>query len=487
MDFVKFYIVQLVKSAASRIRLIDKEKEKLLSHIVARIENSNDLFPDLKTMERVVELEEAATKLISIYKRLNKSHIDLEKISYQFVNDRDAIQSILRRFIQGNYQTGIIRKKRPKIVFDDTTSTIYEIKEPEEVESIEPTSESSQQPKVDLMEFLKIKESNVIALTSGSETHVEEKDLAKETEKNVVESFDEKKTTLEEESLEIENGIAKKSFNKISDESHQKKLDDALVPQLEFKWQNQEKEQDYTEIEEKQDQKSQQKIDENELGEIEKTAENIEADLATSSKESERITESAEFQELPATNLESAENSELKSDSSNSEIAPEETSINEKTDEQKIEEAESSLEPIEESRLELNLDSLKSIGDNLYLEFEKLVYDNILEIDDFLTKILSQSVDDESQLKIINKAYRCFQLSKELNFDFITELIKVYWLALVAIRDLRLKPTRTNTELIRSTLIILVSLLKQRELDLEPFMSKHNKLKEILIKLEYEV
>ncbi len=119
MDFVKFYIVQLVKNAASRIRLIDKEKEKLLSRLVARIENSQELFPDLKMMERVIELEEAASKLISIYRRLNKSHIDLEKISYQFASDRDAIQSILRRFLQGNFRNGIVKKKRPKIVFDD--------------------------------------------------------------------------------------------------------------------------------------------------------------------------------------------------------------------------------------------------------------------------------------------------------------------------------------------------------------------------------
>jgi len=164
LDFVKFYIVQLVKSAAARIRLADKEKEKLLSRLVSKIENSRELFPDLKDMERVIELQEAASKLISIYRRLNKSHIDLEKISYQFVSDRDSIQSILRRFLQGNYRTGFVSRKRPKIVFDDTTFTIYELKEPEVTEEKEEIVEQPKQPRIDLNEFLKDEKEEIISI-----------------------------------------------------------------------------------------------------------------------------------------------------------------------------------------------------------------------------------------------------------------------------------------------------------------------------------
>jgi len=131
--------------------------------------------------------------------------------------------------------------------------------------------------------------------------------------------------------------------------------------------------------------------------------------------------------------------------------------------------------------------TIKEENNNLYLDFEKLVLDNILEVDEFLNQVLNQKFDDEQILKLIQKAYRSFQLAEELNFTLISELIKVYWLSLVAIRDNNLRPDKFTSDLIRSTLIILVTLIKQRDIDLEPFMQKHNQLKEELKKLDYEV
>ncbi len=89
--------------------------------------------------------------------------------------------------------------------------------------------------------------------------------------------------------------------------------------------------------------------------------------------------------------------------------------------------------------------------------------------------------------KLINEANKCFQIAHELNYEFISELIKVYWLSLVAIRDNKIVVNKLDADLIRSTLIVLVSLIKGREIDLEPFLKKHNSLKEKLQQLQYEV
>ncbi len=471
MDFVKFYIVQLVKSAASRIRFIDKEKEKLLSKLVARIENSKELFPDLKLMERVVELEEVASKLISIYRRLNKSHIDLEKISYQFVSDRDATQSILRRFVQGNFRTGIIKSKRPKIVFDDTTFTIYELKEPDEVENETSKNVNDIKPKVDLLEFLDFKDEEIVSLKVDGFTeqiHIDESDR---NNLNNQESGLEEKLEIEpSEKLEIENGIAKKSFEKQKKDKEIEKGEEDLVLPLDFDWD------------------SNKKLDTNSEKDFEENKSTQDEDIEHKKIESKEI--QTKLDDISTINSENELDSQKIQDDINSELYDRNVTTEHELGTQNIEEDKGVTNVEEDEYSELSKQFSNSFEDkdeNLYLDFEKMILDNILEVDELLTKIIKQKIDDEAHLKIIQKAYRCFQLAKELEFDLISELIKVYWLSLVAIRDQKLIIDKTVSELIRSTLIVLVTLIKQREIDLEPFMQKHNQLKEKLISIGYEV
>lgn len=470
MDFVKFYIVQLVKSAASRIRLIDKEKEKLLSRLVARIENSKEIFPDLKMMERVVELEETASKLISIYRRLNKSHIDLEKISYQFASDRDTIQSTLRRFLQGNLRNGATHRRRPKIVFDDTTQTIYELNTFEEKEEEEPQVASENIPKIDLIDFLKQSEEKIEQNNEDITTYSIEQSQNLEYPATEEAGVNEDSLTTNEGELEIDNDIARKSLEKIKREKKEEKTKDVqeeeLVLSLEFDWEG------------KNSQSNIETVHQTELEEksIPDGLTNLQTKIET--EETEKI-----FDEEQNEREEQEQKLETSSETihQESETPKESLSINATN-----QVSERSAENVVELSQEL-IDTIKSDTENLYLDFEKMILDNILEVDDFLTKIVNQNVDDEIQLRILQKAHKCMELANQLQFDLISELIKVYWLSIVAIRDHRMQPTKSNAELIRSTLIILVTLIKQREIDLEPFMQKHNKLKELLKKLDYEV
>ncbi len=460
MDFVRFYIVQLVKNAASRIRLIDKEKEKLLSGLVARIENSRELFPDLKMMERVVELEETASKLISIYRRLNKSHIDLEKISYQFANDRDAIQSTLRRFLQGNFKSGIFQKRRPKIVFDDTTLTIYELNEPQETE-VEETTPQVTEPKIDLVEFLKIKDEEIVTIKNDSvfdETVIKDIDRKSEVASDLIQNRSNNK--FSEEQLDIDNGVAKKSLESLGKDKETDDRKDDLVLPLEFEWKQEERNLTRNETEDE-------KIEHiNKVTEIsDQEAKKYESDKSEVEEENNVETQ---------TENEITFNDQSKSSNSDSNVSNLEL------------EGEGVTFTFDEDTKEV-MSSINSENSNLYLDFEKTLLENILEVDDLLSKILNDKVDEDIQLNIIQRSYKSYELAKELQFDLISELIKVYWLTLVATTNKKLNLTKQLAELIRSTLIILVTLIKQREIDLEPFMQKHNQLKEILKSLDYEV
>ena len=483
MDFVKFYIVQLVKSAAARIRLADKEKEKLLSRLVSRIENSRDLFPDLKTMERVAELEEAASKLISIYRRLNKSHIDLEKISYQFLSDRDSIQSILRRFVQGNYRAAVVSRKRPKIVFDDTTFTIYELKEPEVTEQEEQIQQQPKEPRIDLNEFLKEEKEEIISIKKEEiESQIQIEEVPQAVEENLEET--KKSISPEEEineSLEIDNGIAQKSIDKKS-KVKKDETEDLVLP-LQFEEEKLESEKEKVEEDELIN-----KIEETPFTEIETTNDQLEE--IQKEEIEEFLTQTSSEQEI--------ESPDLNQGISNLSEAVQETAdqhIEEKLDE------EISVEKFEEKEEEFREESLEEVENisntfqtnqnelsgTLFLDFEKLILDNILRVDEFLGKALKNESTEEEILKLIDEAQRCLQLAKELHHDFISELIKVYLLSLVAIKDHKIFVDKNNSDLIRSTMIVLVSLIKGREIDLEPFMKKHNSLKAKLQQLQYEV
>jgi hypothetical protein len=473
LDFVKFYIVQLVKSASARIRLADKEKEKLLSRLVSKIENSRELFPDLKNMERVIELQEAASKLISIYRRLNKSHIDLEKISYQFVSDRDSIQSILRRFLQGNYRTGFVSRKRPKIVFDDTTFTIYELKEPEVTEEKEEIVEQPKQPRIDLNEFLKDEKEEIISIKEDRTEDSTQigKEIVVDTSNTGFEKLPSKTEEMKlNNQLEIENGIAYKSIAMKSEEKKEK-TDDLVLPlQFEEEKTNDEKILDEKEFEPKSKGETPPSYEEESL--------NInEVNVSEEEKREEIVADSSqksfETKETEEINLEP---SEAVKDFGTQEI--EEFSIDEVS--------EKNLEEIILTETIYQSLQTNSSGE-LFLDFEKLILENILKVDEFLNKALKKDFIEDEILKLINEANKCFQIAHELNYEFISELIKVYWLSLVAIRDNKIVVNKLDADLIRSTLIVLVSLIKGREIDLEPFLKKHNSLKEKLQQLQYEV
>ncbi len=255
------------------------------------------------------------------------------------------------------------------------------------------------------------------------------------------------------------------------------KVEQDLVLPLDFDWNDSLNKREKSELTE---QIIPEKDEANELSEKILESKKTEAEISVA-----QIPEETSIKEPQAEHLHEITNENL-----DKELQEEQNSLNQF--EKETTESENSIseeeEIVEESQLsEQIIKSMNESNDNLYLDFERLVLDNILEVDEFLSKILTEQVDSEQSLKLIQKAYKSYQLAQELNFDLISELIKVYWLSLVAIRDNKLKPNKEISELIRSTLIILVSLLKQRDVDLEPFIQKHNQLKEKLKFLNYEV
>lgn len=450
MDFVKFYIVQLVKSAASRIKVGNREKEQLLSKIVLRIENSKDLFYDLKLMERVIELEEAAKKLISIYRRINKSHIDLERISYTFVNDRDSFQSILRRIITGTVKNkNFNSSNRPKLVFDDENGIFYEI--PNETSFKEEENEQGEKfevPSLDIESFLDVNNEKIVDISSStSNLKKEEEDKLEITGSN--EKNSNEQIISSDNSLFIENGLAKKSLDKVEKtlETEDEISEDLTLPPLE-------------EINESSNDKSHDKNSNQE----EKGA------YVTSEAENQK-TESKLIEEYSEETIEKENNI----DSQDEEIKESELPAGESN--------MSSNKVEEKSESESREKSLEE----LYLKLEESLLKNIIDVDTFLNDALSGYINDAHLLSLVSKAQHCMVLAEKLGHDMVAQLIRTYRLGIIALNEGKLPLKENILELIKAVLIILISILKNKDIDLDLYWERCSQLQEILRKLSYEV
>jgi hypothetical protein len=419
--------------------LTDREKEKLLSRLTSRLENSTDIFPQLKTMERVKGMEETAQRLLTIYRRLNKAHLDLEKISYQFCDDRDALTSSLNRFLKGRHDVTlrIDKSARPKIVFDDATFTFYEIKEePQKQEEIENMQEFPEEDKLELYEFL-------------------EKEIEPfvEVEKNI-ELIEERTTEKIKESNDVESLAGETEEESISELTITKDLQPAEIQSA-----DKEAFQDDRNQEESipQEAEAELKLFETEQLDQEALQEKFESQIIQESGGS-KLEEIKEIKEEPTTQKEF--------------ILKEELSDSDGTFHRG---AKSSIE--QRSKTE----------EEMFYEFESNLLQNIKELDDYLGKMNTSSYNEKKGDELITQAYKNLTTAEALGHEVIAKMIKTYWAALLAMRDNKLPATKNEAELIRSTLIIIVALIKDKDIELEPYWENHNYLVNKLTDLSYEV
>ncbi|MCX8011158.1 MAG: hypothetical protein N3A61_08400 [Ignavibacteria bacterium] len=443
MDFIKFYLVQVLKSASSKIKITVKEKERVISKLISKLEDSTDIFPELKTMERVKGLEEIADKLLNIYRRLNKAHIEIERISYQFCDDRDRLISIIRRFVQGTVEIDSEKRKtpRPKIVFDDTTLTFYEIKSPEQEDTQEESTTVKDEEKLDIAEFL-VEETPKLVEVTKSEEILQEKEQVQEEqtlpkEENEVHTFNEFEPQAADESL-------------TEQETTEEKIE--IIPE-----------------------KSPEHIEQIDYDSI-----NLELPFEYSPEEVHR--NNIEIQQMSAVDMdEKGIEEEIESKDEMTEITPpiEDFLVNDEI----IEIQRFKRENLDES----NKSKEEKSEEEEYLEFEASLTDNIKLLDEYLNYFTSGKSNSELEDRIIKTAYKDYLTAEKLGHDVISKLIKTFWLAMAAIRDKKLSATRNEAELIRSTLIIIVALIKNKDLNLDTYWENHKILVNKLNDLKYEV
>lgn len=400
-------------------------------------------------MERVVELEEVAKKLISIYRRLNKTHIDLERISHTFINDRDSLQSILRRIITGTVKNkNFSNSNRPRLVFDDEKGIFYEISDETFFNEKENDKEKEINiPSIDLDSFLDVNNEKIIEISSSGSNFEKEGNLdttssnEKDSSQQIISS---------EDSLFVENGLAKKSLDKVE---KTKETKDEISEELTLPL--------FDEINESSNDKDK-LIDENSR---QKESANIISEHESQETESklreEYLEEARKIEEGLDTQNEKLKEGELSGDESS-------ISSNEVTEK---------LEP----------ESSEKSPEELYLELEESLLKNIIDIDSFLNDALSGYINNAHLSSLISQAQHCIVLAEQLGHDMVAQLIRTYRFGIIALSDEKLPLEENVSELIKAVLIILISIIKNKDIDLDQYWERCSQLQEILRKLSYEV
>ena len=78
-------------------------------------------------------------------------------------------------------------------------------------------------------------------------------------------------------------------------------------------------------------------------------------------------------------------------------------------------------------------------------------------------------------------------LAEQLGHDMVAQLIRTYRFGIMALNDGKLPLQENVSELIKAVLIILISIIKNKDIDLDQYWERCSQLQEILRKLSYEV
>jgi hypothetical protein len=121
-------------------------------------------------------------------------------------------------------------------------------------------------------------------------------------------------------------------------------------------------------------------------------------------------------------------------------------------------------------------------SDDEFQKYEKIILEPIKSIDEFL-KTLSE---DQKDLSTINKYAKLIkkngELSKNTGFEIIAKMHSVLSNSFLKIADGKLKPSADIIRSMRACLIVIVAVIKSKDVDITEYIQKANELELKIIK-----
>lgn len=123
-------------------------------------------------------------------------------------------------------------------------------------------------------------------------------------------------------------------------------------------------------------------------------------------------------------------------------------------------------------------------SDNSFDEFEKQLVNPVKEVDEFLKRIREDNYDYEEIEKYLALFKKNFYLSRKLGFNVITEMHETFILGLDALLNNKLKPDSFFIEGMRACLIVIVAVIRSKNVDISQFLKRSEELSDFLTKTE---
>lgn len=122
------------------------------------------------------------------------------------------------------------------------------------------------------------------------------------------------------------------------------------------------------------------------------------------------------------------------------------------------------------------MDDIKEDDEITFEDFEKAVLKPVKEIDNFLKKLESLNYTGEELKKYHELLETNTRLSEKVGFDIITNMHRILCNALAQIRENSLTPIKETVEGMRACLIVIVAIVRQKDVDIKLFLKKAENL-----------
>ncbi len=118
------------------------------------------------------------------------------------------------------------------------------------------------------------------------------------------------------------------------------------------------------------------------------------------------------------------------------------------------------------------LDDIKESDEIDFEEFEKTVLKPVKELDAFFKKLESLNYTGEELNKYHDLLETNTKLSEKIGFEIITNMHRIILNAIKQIRDNTLTPIRETVEGMRACLIVIVAVVRQKDVDITGYLKK---------------
>lgn len=143
-------------------------------------------------------------------------------------------------------------------------------------------------------------------------------------------------------------------------------------------------------------------------------------------------------------------------------------------------------EEIDSLKEELILEEVAEHDKFDFADFEEKILRTVSKLEKMLKELEAGNISDEDMKKFISLIKKHAKLSEEIGFNILAEMHTVFYTALMKIQNKEVKVDKKLVESMRACLIVIVAIVRSKEVDITTYINRAEKLGKYLESLSKE-